>query len=96
MYIILIHKIITFSLEELVPSIHLQLEDRQDAKIRELARKLHLNRSAYIRRAVNEFNGRIERELLAEQFKAASEKCGQESVLVCREFEALQDDSDDA
>ena len=57
-----------------MPSIHLNMDDRQDTKIRELARKLRLNRSAYIRRAVDELNTRVERQLLAEQFKAASEK----------------------
>ena len=72
-------------------SVHLQMEDQQDAKIRELARKLSLNRSAYIRRAVDEFNTRIERELLAEQFRSASAKCRQGSLQVCREFEPLQD-----
>ena len=79
-----------------MPSIHLQLEDHQDAKTRELALKLHLNRSAYIRRAVDEFNARVERELLAEQFKAASEKCSRESLVVCSEFEGLQDVVGDA
>ena len=42
-----------------MPSIHLQLADHQDTKARELARKLNLNRSAYIRRAVEEFNARL-------------------------------------
>ena len=73
-----------------MPSIHLQLPDHQAAKTRELAKKLSLNRSAYIRRAVEEFNVQVERELLAEQFRAASEKCREESLQVCREFEALQ------
>ena len=50
-------------------SIHLQLPDDQDTKTRELAMKLNLNRSAYIRRAVAEFNARVERELLTEQFQ---------------------------
>ena len=76
-----------------MPSVHLQLGDQQDAKVRELARKLSMNRSAYIRRAVDEFNARIERELLAEQFRSASKKCSQESLQVCREFELLQDTS---
>ena len=74
-----------------MPSIHLHMEDHLDTRTRELARKLHLNRSAYIRRAVDEFNARVERELLAQQFKTASEKCRQESLRVCNEFEALQD-----
>ena len=47
-----------------MPSIHLQLEEQLDTKTRELAQKLHLNRSAYIRKAVDEFNTRVERELL--------------------------------
>ena len=79
-----------------MPSIHLQLADHQDAKARELAKKLNLNRSAYIRRAVEEFNVRTERELLSEQFRAASEKCREESLRVCREFEALQDGPEDS
>ena len=74
-----------------MPSIHLQLPDYQDEKAKELAKKLNLNRSAYIRRAVEEFNVRMERELLAKQFRAASAKCREESLQVCREFEALQD-----
>ena len=73
-----------------MPSIHLQLPDHQDAEARELAKKLNLNRSAYIRRAVEEFNVQVERKLLAEQFRAASEKCREESLQVCHEFEALQ------
>lgn len=73
-----------------MPSIHVQLEKQQDAKMRALAQKLNMNRSAYIRRAVDEFNTRIERELLAEQFKIASQKCRQESLQVCREFEAVE------
>lgn len=74
-----------------MPSIHLQLGDQQAAKTRELARRLRMNRSAYIRRAVDQFNTRVERELLSEQFRSASEKCRQESLHVCREFESLQD-----
>lgn len=74
-----------------MPAIHLQLEEHQDAKTRELAQKLNLNRSAYIRRAVDEFNARVERELLAEQFKIASQNCRQESLQVCQEFEAIDD-----
>lgn len=74
-----------------MPAIHLQLDEQQDIKTRELAQKLNLNRSAYIRRAVDAFNARIERELLAEQFKIASQKCHQENLLVCREFEAIED-----
>ena len=74
-----------------MPSIHLQLGDEQDAKTRELARRLSLNRSAYIRRAVDRFNAQVERELLAEQFRSASEKCRKESLAVCHEFESLQD-----
>lgn len=72
-------------------SIHLKLDPGQDIKTRELARKLRLNRSAYIRRALDEFNARVERELLAKQFRAASEKCRDESLQVCREFEVLDD-----
>jgi len=79
-----------------VPSIHLKLASQQDAKTRELASKLNLNRSAYIRRAVDEYNARIEKELLAEQFRNASEKCRAESLKVCREFEALEDSQEDA
>ena len=74
-----------------MPSIHLQLGGEQDTKTRDLARRLRLNRSAYIRRAIDQFNARVERELLAEQFQAASVKCRQESLQVCREFESLQD-----
>ena len=75
-----------------MPSIHLQLESQQDTKTRELAMKLNMNRSAYIRQAVDEYNARVERKLLAEQFKNASQKCRQESLRVCREFEALEDE----
>jgi predicted DNA-binding protein len=74
-----------------MPSIHLQLEPDQDARTRELARQLALTRSAYVRRAVEEFNARMERQLLADQMKQASRRCRQESLQVCREFEALVD-----
>ena len=75
-----------------MPFIHIQIEEQQDAKTRELAQKLNLNRSAYIRRALEEFNAFVERELLAEQFKKASQQCRQESLQVCHEFEALEDE----
>lgn len=74
-----------------MPSIHLQLEPEQDARTRALARHLELSRSAYIRRAVDEFNARIERQLLADRFRTASQRCRAESLQVCREFEALDD-----
>ena len=79
-----------------MPSIHLQLADHQDTKTRELARKLNLNRSAYIRRAVDRYNEQMERELLAERFRKASEMCRQESLMVCHEFQALQDGLEDS
>jgi hypothetical protein len=74
-----------------MPSIHLQLGEQLEAKTREMARRLRLNRSAYIRRAVDQFNAQVERELLAEQFRSASEKCRKESLAVCHEFESLED-----
>ena len=74
-----------------MPSIHLQLAPEQDARTRQLARQLALTRSAYVRRAVDEFNARVERKLLADRFRRASQKCRAESLLVCREFEALDD-----
>ena len=75
-----------------MPAIHLQLEARQEAKTRELAHRLNLNRSAYIRKAVDAFNAQVERQLLAEQFKIASHTCRAESLRVCGEFEAFEDD----
>ena len=77
-----------------MPSIHLQLAQQLDTKTRELAKKLNLNRSAYIRNALDEYNSRMERELLASQFEKASLKCREESMQVCGEFEALEDESE--
>ena len=74
-----------------MPSIHLHLQPEQDARTRELARQLELSRSAYVRRAVDEFNARVERQLLADRFRKVSQQCREESLQVCREFEALDD-----
>ena len=75
-----------------MPSIHLQLDEQQDAKTRELAQRLNINRSAYIRRALEEYNAQIERVLLAEKIRKASHQCREESLRVCHEFEALEDE----
>lgn len=71
-------------------TINLNLEDSQAARTLALARKLNLNRSAYIRHAIEAFNMKVERELLAEQFRQASLNCREESLEVCHEFEALE------
>lgn len=73
-----------------MPSIHIQLDESQDAKTRSLAKKLNMNRTNYIRHALDLFNAQMERKLLRE----ASEKCRDDSIQVCREFESLEDDLD--
>ena len=67
--------------------VNLNMPDDQLARVTRLANKLKLNRSAYIREAINYYIDKTERELLAEQFKHASEKCRVESLAACREFE---------
>ena len=67
--------------------VNLNIPHEQLLKVTRLAEKLKLNRSAYIRKAINHYIRKTERELLAEQFKHASEKCRDESIVVCREFE---------
>ncbi len=69
--------------------INLKLDDEQVKRTTCLARQLCLKRAAYIRKAIDYFNDKTERELLAEQFKQASAKCRQESVKTCREFEQI-------
>ncbi len=78
-----------------MPTINLNLDGAQAARTLDLARRLKLNRSAYIRRAIDEFNAKVERELLAEQFRRASLKCREESLKVCHEFEALDEGLED-
>ena len=43
---------------------------------------------------LDEFSERVERDLLADQFRKASERCRRESIEVCREFEALEEQSE--
>lgn len=71
-----------------MPYINLQLSEKQMEHTNSLAKKLKLSRAAYIRQAIEAFNQRTKRKILAEQFGRASRKCRQESLKVCREFES--------
>jgi predicted transcriptional regulator len=73
----------------MMAQINLKLDDEQVERTTHLARQLCLKRAAYIRKAIDYFNEKTERELLAEQFKRASAKCRRESLKVCREFERI-------
>ena len=72
-----------------MPYINLNLPEQQVAQATNLASLLGINRSAYIRRAIDNYNKQVEREILAEKFKNASEKCRGESLRVCQEFERI-------
>ena len=74
-----------------MPYVNINLEDTLAAKTLELAHKLKINRSAYMRKALDEYNAKVERELLAEQFRLASLRCREESLRVCQEFEVLDE-----
>lgn len=69
--------------------INLKLDEGQVERTTRLARQLCMKRAAYIRKALDYFNEKTERELLAEQFQRASAKCRRESLKVCREFERI-------
>ena len=69
--------------------INLNIPDKQIKELDTLAKKLKTNRSAYIRKAIDYYLRKTEREFLVEQFKQASEKCREESLMVCREFENI-------
>lgn len=71
--------------------VNLNLPEDQLKKATHFAEKLKLNRSAYLRKAIHYYLEKTERELLAEKFKQASEKCREESIAVCREFENIDE-----
>ena len=70
-----------------MPHVNLNIPENQLIKATMLANTLKLNRSAFLRDAINDYIFKIERELLAERFKKASQKCRDESLAVCQEFE---------
>ncbi|MDZ7291533.1 MAG: hypothetical protein ONB44_23185 [candidate division KSB1 bacterium] len=72
-----------------MPYVNLNISEDQLLKATKIASLLGLNRSAYFRKAIEHYNKRIERELLAQQFKMASEKCREESLSVCKEFDRI-------
>ncbi len=74
-----------------MPYINLNITQEQLSKATHIARQLRVNRSAYLREAIDHYIGKTERELLAEQFKKASEKCREESLRVCHEFENIDE-----
>jgi len=76
-----------------MPYVNLNLPDEMLEKATKYAKKLHLKRSAFLRKAIDRHIAQTERELLADQFRKASEKCRDESLAICREFEAIEDNS---
>lgn len=69
--------------------VNLNIPEEKLKKVTELAKQLNLNRSAYLRQAIDYYMQKTERELLAKQFSEASKKCRDESLSVCREFENI-------
>lgn len=69
--------------------INLKLDERQVKRTTQLAKRLNMKRAAYIRKAIDAFNSKMERLLLSQQLKAASAKCRGESLKVCHEFEQV-------
>ncbi|NUO78544.1 hypothetical protein HUU05_00580 [candidate division KSB1 bacterium] len=74
-----------------MPSVNLNLSDSQLNKATEIAARFSLQPEAYLLLAIDYFNRKKERELLAEQFKTASEKTRSESLLVCEEFDEIDE-----
>jgi hypothetical protein len=72
-----------------MPNINLSLSTKQVTKATQIASTLGINRSVYIRRAIDAYNEKIEREILTQKFKEASEKCRDESLRICQEFESI-------
>lgn len=72
-----------------MPYINLNIPDHLLTKATELAKAFNVNRSVYLRKAIDEYVKKTERELLARRVKRASEKCREESLAVCREFENI-------
>jgi len=72
--------------------IHLKLEDAQVERTTQLAKELSLNRTAYIRCALDHYNEKIERELLSARFRHASAQCRDEILRVCGEFGLLDEE----
>lgn len=72
-----------------MPNINLSLPEEQLVKATKIAAMLSLNRSAYLRQAIDYYIAKTERKILAQKFKEASIKCRDESLRVCKEFEAM-------
>ncbi|MDZ7407108.1 MAG: hypothetical protein ONB41_23890, partial [candidate division KSB1 bacterium] len=72
-----------------MPYVNLKLSEKQASMAKMLAMQLRLNRSEYLRRAIDHYNKIKERELLAQQFKNASLKCREESLRVNKEFDLI-------
>jgi hypothetical protein len=72
-----------------MPYVNLNISEEQLTTATVMATKLRLNRSEYLRRAIDHYNRIKERELLAQKFKEASEKCRDESLRVCQEFDNI-------
>ncbi|MBI3921129.1 MAG: hypothetical protein HY318_06905 [Armatimonadetes bacterium] len=67
--------------------VNLQISEQQLQRTSELARRAGLQRTEYIRRALDHFNRENERKLLSEQFAQSSAACRRSSLQTCREFE---------
>ena len=72
--------------------INLKLDEEQLARTDYLAKGMAKTRTAYIREAIAEYNAKIERDALADQFRSASARCRGESLKVNREMEAADFD----
>ncbi len=72
-----------------MPNINLNLPEEQLAKATRIATMLSLNRSAYLRKAIDYYIQKTEREILAKKFKEASTRCRDESLRICKEFESI-------
>jgi len=69
--------------------LNLKLGETLAERTTQLAKRLGMKRTAYIRQALDEFNEKNAKILLAEQFHQASAKCREESLKVCQEFERI-------
>jgi metal-responsive CopG/Arc/MetJ family transcriptional regulator len=71
--------------------VNLNIPEQLLTKATNLAKAFKVNRSVYLRNAIDDYVKKTERELLARQLKSASGKCRDESLAVCREFENIDE-----
>jgi predicted transcriptional regulator len=75
-------------------TISIRIQDDLLKKVDEQARKLHIPKAEYIRRAVIEMNKKVAREQQKKRIMNASRRVREESMKVNAEFDAIEDAPD--